>query len=75
MLTAETSSSPRGGASVEGLDVLELVDEVEAAGVDLAVRQGIEHEGVVRVGAVPHAMVRPAVSVLGMIFGLSSWFG
>ena len=53
MLTAETSSSPFEGAAVEGLDVLELVDEAEAAGVELVVGQGVEHEGVVGVGAVP----------------------
>ena len=41
------------GAAVEGLDVLELVDELEAAGVELVVGQGVEHEGVVGVGAVP----------------------
>ena len=41
------------GAAVERLDVLELMDEPQAAGVELVVRQGVEHEGVVRVGAVP----------------------
>ena len=52
MLTAETSSSPFKARLVERLDVLELVDEPQAAGVELVVGQGIEHEGIVRVGAV-----------------------
>ena len=41
------------GPVVEGLDVLELVDELEVAVVELVVGQGVEHEGVVGVGAVP----------------------
>src|SRR5262249_24594239 len=44
---------PLQGAAVEGLDVLELVDEGEPARVEPLLRQGVEHDGVVRVGAVP----------------------
>ena len=40
------------GALVERLDVLELVDEPEPARVELVVGQGIEHEGIVGIGAV-----------------------
>jgi hypothetical protein len=41
--------------AVQRLDVLELVLEGQAAGVDLVVGQGLEHEGVVGVGAVADA--------------------
>src|SRR5262249_39904837 len=38
--------------AVERLDVLQLVAEAQVAGVELVVGQGVEHEGVVGVGAV-----------------------
>ena len=37
--------------SVEGFDVLELVDVLDALGIDLSVGERIEHECVVRIGA------------------------
>ena len=40
------------GPLVERLDVLELVDEPQPAGVELVVGQGVEHECIVRIGAV-----------------------
>ena len=52
MLTAVTSSSPLEGPAVERLDVLQFVAELQVAGVDLVVGQGVEHEGVVGIGAV-----------------------
>ena len=39
------------GAAVERLDVLQFVLKDQVAGVDLAVGQGVEHEGVVGIGA------------------------
>ena len=41
--------------AIERLDVLQFVDELQVARGDLVVRQGVEHEGVVRVRAVPDA--------------------
>ena len=38
--------------SVEGFDVLELVDVLDALGIDLSVGERIEHECVVGIGAV-----------------------
>ena len=55
MLTAVTSSSPLQRPAVERLDVLQFVDEPQVAGGDLVVRQGVEHERVVRVRAVADA--------------------
>ena len=55
MLTAVTSSSPFERPAVERLDVLQFVHELQVAGVDLVVGQGVEHEGVVRVRAVADA--------------------
>ena len=52
MLTAVTSSSPRKRPAIERLDVLQFVREVQIAGVDLVVGQGVEHERVVGIGAV-----------------------
>ena len=52
METAVTSSSAAQGALVERLDVGELVYVAQLAGVDLALGEGVEHEGVVRIGAV-----------------------
>ena len=43
------------GPAVERLDIDQLVLEAVAAGVDLALGQGVEHEGVVGVGAMAHA--------------------
>ena len=40
------------GATVEGLDVLQFMAKAQVAGVELVVRQGVEHEGVVGIGAV-----------------------
>ena len=40
------------GPAVERLDVLQLVAETQIAGVELVVGQGVEHEGVVGIGAV-----------------------
>ena len=54
MLTAVTSSSPRGPA-IERLDVLQFVAKAQVAGVHLVVGQGVEHEGVVGIGAVADA--------------------
>ena len=53
-------------AAVERLDVDQLVRELVVAGVDLVVRQGVEHEGVVRVGA-----VADADQLLGQLLGSS----
>ena len=41
------------GAAVERLDIDHLVPEPIAARIDLVPRQGVEHEGVVGIGAVP----------------------
>ena len=43
------------GPAVERFDIDQLVRELEIAGVDLVVRQGVEHEGVVGIGAVADA--------------------
>ena len=43
------------GAAVERFDIDQLVAEFVIAGVDLAVGQGVEHEGVVRIGAMADA--------------------
>ncbi len=43
------------GTLVERFDVLELVDESKPAGVELVVREGIEHERVVGIRTVPDA--------------------
>jgi hypothetical protein len=40
--------------AIECLDVLQFMAEIEVAGVQLVVRQRVEHEGVVGVGAVAH---------------------
>ena len=45
----------REGPAVERLDIDQLVLEAEAARVDLVLRQGVEHERVVGVGAVADA--------------------
>ena len=55
MLTAVSSSSPSKRPAVERLDVDQLVRELVVARVDLVVRQGVEHERVVGVGAVADA--------------------
>src|SRR5439155_21375313 len=43
------------GAAVERLDVLQFVAELQLAGVELVMGEGVEHEGVVGVGAVADA--------------------
>ena len=53
-------------AAVERLDVDQLVRELVLAGVDLVLRQGVEHEGVVRVGA-----MADADQFLGQLLGSS----
>ena len=40
------------GASIEGLDVLKLVDVLDTLGVDLSVGERVEHECVVRIRTV-----------------------
>ena len=55
MLTAVSSSSPLKRPAVERLDVDQLVRELVAPRVDAVVRQGVEHERVVGVGAVADA--------------------
>lgn len=54
MLTAVSSSSP-GKALVERFDIHQLVREFEVARVDLIIRQGMKHEGIIGIGAVSHA--------------------
>ena len=43
------------GSAVEGFDIYQFVLEAIAAGIDFVLGQGIEHEGVVGIGAMPHA--------------------
>ena len=40
------------GALIQGLDVRQLVDVTQVAGIDLPLGERVEHEGVVGVGAV-----------------------
>src|SRR5208337_3528362 len=45
--------APRRPA-VEGLDVFKLMDKPQPSGIQPVVRQRVEHERVIRIGAVPH---------------------
>src|SRR5262249_51231925 len=44
---------PAHGSLVECFDILELMDEAQTFCFELVVSQGVEHERIVRIGAVP----------------------
>ena len=41
-------------SAVERLDILKLMPKAEIPRIELVVGQGIKHEGIVRVGTMPH---------------------
>ena len=63
------------GPAVERFDIDQLVDEAIRPGVDLARGQGVEHEGIVGVGAVADADQLSRIARHGTLADGDSWGG